>query len=99
MIVGRPSTLLGIFAMAMAELYLSFSGIRPSLGTLLEEGAVRGLYEHMGTSDFSRHVLESAAVNLSLLPLPKVGWSDLGEPGRVAKVLASLGIRQKWAAA
>jgi len=98
-IVGRLSTLLGLFVVAIPELYLSFSRIRTCLGTMFEEDTVRRLYEDLRASDFSRLVLESAAVNLSVLPMANVGWSDLGEPDRVAKILASLGIRQKWAAA
>jgi mannose-1-phosphate guanylyltransferase len=89
----------GLFIVAMPELYLSFSKIRPSLGTVFEEETVGRVYEHLRASDFSRHVLESAALNLSVLPVSNVGWCDLGEPDRVAKTLASLGIRQKWAAA
>jgi mannose-1-phosphate guanylyltransferase len=98
-IVGRLPTLLGLFVVAMPELYLSFSKIKPSLGTVFEEETVRRLYEHLRTSDFSRHVLESPAANLSVLPVSNVGWSDLGEPDRVAKALARLGFHQKWAAA
>ncbi len=98
-IVGRLSTLLGLFIVAMPELYLSFSKIRPSLGTVSEAATVRGLYERLPASDFSRRVLESAAVNLNVLPVSKVGWSDLGEPERVAQALARLGFRHKWAAA
>jgi hypothetical protein len=36
---------------------------------------------------------------LSVLPVSNVGWSDLGEPHRVAKALADLGAQQKEAAA
>jgi len=99
MIVGRMSTLLSLFIAGLRELYVMFSKVRPCLGTVFEEETVRRLYAHLRPSDFSRHVLESATANLSVLPVSNVGWSDLGEPNRVAKVLASLGIRQKWAAA
>lgn len=97
--VGRPPALLGLFILAVPELYVSFSEIKPSLGTMFEEKTIQRLYEHLRSSDFSRQVLEPAAVNLSVLPVSNVGWSDLGEPQRVAKALANLGARQKEAAA
>ena len=99
MLVGRLQTLLGLFTLAMPELYLSFSKIRPSLGTLFEEEILSRLYEDLRPSDFSRRVLESAAPNLSVLPVSGVGWSDLGEPHRVAKALGRLGRQQKQVAA
>jgi hypothetical protein len=83
-VVGRLSTLVGLFVLATPELYLSFSKIKLSLGTMFEEETVRRLYEDLRTSDFSREVLQSVPPNLSVLPVGNVGWSDLGEPHRVA---------------
>jgi len=93
-IVGQLPTLLGLFMLATPELYVSFSKIRPSLGTVLEKEAVRRLYENLRASDFSRDVLQSAAGNLRVLPVSDVGWSDLGEPHRVAEALARLGVEK-----
>lgn len=98
MIVGRLSTLLGLFIIAMPRLYSVFSKIRPSLGTCFEDQTVRRLYEHLPSADFSRQILESAATNLAVLPVSDIGWTDLGEPHRVIKTIASLGIQQKWVA-
>jgi mannose-1-phosphate guanylyltransferase len=89
MLVGQVSTLLGLFICAMPELYASLSRIRPSLGTAFEKDHVAKVYEGLRTSDFSRQVLETVAPRLSVLPIPNVGWSDLGEPHRVARVLAN----------
>jgi len=99
MMVGRLQTLLGLFTLAMPELYISFSKIRPSLGTVFEEESLGRLYEALRPSDFSRRVLESAAPSFNVLPVRNVGWSDLGEPHRVAKALAGLGGQQKQVAA
>jgi mannose-1-phosphate guanylyltransferase len=99
MIVGRVSTILGLFIMAMPRLYLAFSKILPKLGTSFEEETVGRLYEDFASSDFCRNVLESAAVNLAVLPVRNIGWTDLGEPTRVIRALDSVGIRHKWAAA
>lgn len=100
MIIGRVSTLLALFIMTMPRLYQAFSEIRPILGTSFEEQTVHWLYEDLASTDFSREVLESAAaVNLAVLPVRDIGWTDLGEPARVTKALDSLGIQQKWAIA
>ncbi|MFZ1119358.1 MAG: sugar phosphate nucleotidyltransferase [Candidatus Binataceae bacterium] len=99
MMVGQLPTLLGLFTLAMPDLYVSFSKIRPSLGTLFEEEILGRLYQHLRSSDFSRQVLESTACSFSVLPVSNVGWSDLGEPHRVVKALADLGAQQKEAAA
>jgi len=99
MIVGRVSALLALFIRTMPRLYRAFSTIRPILGTYLEEQTVHRLYQDLSSTDFSREVLESAAVNLAVLPVRNIGWTDLGEPARVTKALYSLGIQQKWATA
>ncbi len=91
-ILGRLSTLLGLFMVVMPELYTSFSKIRPTLGTQFEEGAVRKLYRDLHPADFSRQVLEPLPMNLAVLPVPDVGWSDLGEPDRVSQAIATLGM-------
>jgi mannose-1-phosphate guanylyltransferase len=94
-IVARVSTLLGLFRLAIPELYVSFSKIRLSLGTIFEKETARTLYENLTTSDFSRDVLQAVAANLSVLPVGDVGWSDLGEPHRVVKALAGFNAGDK----
>jgi len=98
MIVGRLSTLLGLFVIATPRLYSEFWKIKQTLGTYFEGQTLRRLYEHLPPIDFSRRILEAAAANLAVLPVSNIGWTDLGEPDRVIKIIASLGIRQKWAA-
>ncbi len=99
MIVSRVPTLLGLFMLAMPELYIPFSMIRLSLGTMFEKETAGRLYDDLRTSDFSRDVLQAVAANLSVLPVGEVGWSDLGEPRRVAKVMACRGVQNKQVAA
>jgi mannose-1-phosphate guanylyltransferase len=89
MIVGRVTTLLGLFMVTMPGLYRAFSSVRPALATRFEEGAIKQLYSKLASSDFSREVLQTAAVNLAVLPIRDIGWTDLGEPARVAKALGS----------
>ena len=53
--------------------------------------ALAALYECLPTVDFSRDLLaDSAALPLRVLPVPQCGWSDLGTPECVARVLARL---------
>jgi mannose-1-phosphate guanylyltransferase len=99
MMVSQLPTLIGLFILAMPELYASFSKVRPSLGTLFEEQIFGRFYRRLRPSDFSRQVLESAAGSLSVLPVSNVAWSDLGEPRRVARALANLGAERKEVAA
>ncbi|MBV8135766.1 MAG: NTP transferase domain-containing protein [Deltaproteobacteria bacterium] len=93
-IVSQLPTLLGLFVLAMPKLYDSFEKIRPTLGTRFEEETVSRFYQDLRPSDFSRQVLELVAGCLSVLPVSEVGWSDLGEPHRVAKVLANPGAQE-----
>ena len=53
--------------------------------------ALAALYERLPSVDFSRDLLcECAALPLRVLPVPLCGWSDLGTPECVARVLAHL---------
>ena len=49
--------------------------------------AIAVLYEQLPNRDFSRHVLPGQESHLHVLPVPFCGWSDLGTPKRIAKVL------------
>jgi mannose-1-phosphate guanylyltransferase len=52
--------------------------------------ALRRLYRHLPTRDFSRDVLEGREDRLQVLPVPNCGWTDLGTPKRVAETLRLL---------
>jgi hypothetical protein len=52
--------------------------------------AVIDLYRSLPNIDFSREILQNTASVLRLLPVKPCGWSDLGTPQRVAKVLRRL---------
>jgi len=97
--VARISTLLAQMMVATPTLYRSFVRIRPRIGTPSEERAVQAVYARLSPANFSEEVLAKYPVNLSVLPVRGVQWSDLGEPHRVMKVLTRLGIRPRWAAA
>ncbi len=96
-IIGGGPALLTLIRMAAPALHDAFSLIRPSFGTPMEAEAVRQLYARMSPVDFSRQVLARRPLNLAVLPVNGVDWSDLGEPRRVLATLSRVGIRPEWA--
>jgi hypothetical protein len=84
---------------AMPALYTPFCKIRDLLGTPRESDGLERLYERIPTASLSNEVLERYPINLSVLSVNGVEWSDLGEPQRVMAVLSSLGVRLAWEAA
>jgi mannose-1-phosphate guanylyltransferase len=65
------------------ELRAAVQGDLQSGGT----AAVARLYAQLPTIDFCGHILQGREEVLRVLPVPSCGWSDLGTPERVAKVL------------
>lgn len=53
-----------------------------------DRGRLEALYRVLPCLDFSRDLLEAAAPELSVLPVPYCGWTDLGTPERVEQCLA-----------
>ena len=98
-IVARVSTLIGLISLAMPALCASFSKIRDLLGTARESSSLEKLYDRIPTTSLSNEVLERYPINLSVLPVRGVEWSDLGEPQRVMAVLSHLGLHPEWEAA
>jgi mannose-1-phosphate guanylyltransferase len=94
--VARVSTLIGLIMVALPQLFASFSKIRDLLGTASEPGGIERLYEHTATASFSDEVLERHPINLGVLPVQGIEWSDLGEPQRVMAVLSRLGVHPEW---
>jgi mannose-1-phosphate guanylyltransferase len=94
--VARVSTLIGLITVALPELFASFSKIRELLGTARESGVVERLYERIPIASFSDEVLERHPINLGVLPVHGIEWSDLGEPQRVMAVLSRLGDHLEW---
>ncbi|MGO9607255.1 MAG: sugar phosphate nucleotidyltransferase [Candidatus Binataceae bacterium] len=97
--VARVSTLIGLIMVALPELFASFSKIRDLLGTAREPDVVERLYERIPSASFSDEVLERYPINLGVLPVHGLEWSDLGEPQRVMAVLSRLGLHPEWEAA
>ncbi len=81
-LVGRLSALLGLFVMALPSLYVSFRKLQPVLGTTFERDAVERLYADLDDAGFSEQVLANRTVNLAVLPVRGVVWSDLAGCGK-----------------
>ena len=97
---ARVSTLISLIMVAMPELYASFSKIRGLLGTAREPSGLERLYGRIQTASLSSEVLERYPINLNVLPVHGVEWSDLGEPQRVMAVLSHpRGVHPEWEAA
>ncbi len=94
--VARVSALIGMIMVALPELFASFSKIRELLGTARESAGLERLYERIPTASFSDEVLERYPINLGVLPVNGIEWSDLGEPQRVMAVLSRLGVHPEW---
>jgi mannose-1-phosphate guanylyltransferase len=86
-IIARLSTFLGLFLIALPDLYNAFRAIEAEIATPSELPRVRRLYDRIRPCNFSDEVLVKCPFNLAVLQLEGVEWSDLGEPRRVARVL------------
>jgi mannose-1-phosphate guanylyltransferase len=97
--VGKLSTILGLFLIALPDLYLSFKKVQAAFGTSSEDEAIERLYAGLRPTGFSEQVLAKHPVNLAVLPVRGVEWSDLGEPRRVMDTITRTGILPRWATA
>jgi mannose-1-phosphate guanylyltransferase len=71
--VARVSTLLGLFMIALPNLYLSFKKIRSTFGTVFEYETLQRLYNDLPSTSFSDDVLMRNGVNLGVLPVAASG--------------------------
>ncbi len=90
-IVAQPSTLEAMIRRATPELFEAFGPVRARLATPWEDEAARAVYARLASFDLSRHVFQSAAESLAVLPVSGVGWNDLGDPARVHAIRERFG--------
>jgi hypothetical protein len=86
-IVARLSTFLGLFLIAMPELYEAFRAVEPDIGEPSEETRMERLYRRIPSGNFSEEVLVKCPFNLAVLQLNGVEWKDLGEPRQIRELL------------
>ena len=54
-------------------------------GDAVDRERLAAIYESIPTSDFSRHILAQSVRHLSVVQVPRCGWSDLGTPDRLRR--------------
>ena len=94
--VGCVHAFLNLVRHALPGLLGAFEAIRRSLFTAYERAAVSDLYSGIRSTSFSQHVLSGQPNSLAVLRATGLGWSDLGEPGRVLSVLERKGVQTEW---
>ena len=89
-VVGGVSTLLQLVRQALPTPHEAFQAIRAAMGSAAEPAAAERVYSRLSALDFSSAVLVRNPECLGVLPVRSVGWTDLGQPSRVAAVLTQL---------
>ena len=87
--VGRATTFLELLCAEVPEVVLSVT-------RALSDGDVERTYEELPTVDFSRDILAHRVERLLLLRDSRSGGADLGSPGRVLEILASIDVPPAW---
>jgi mannose-1-phosphate guanylyltransferase len=82
--VARAATLLFLYRRVMPEILRRFLP-RLSRPEAWARGVLQRLYRTLPSRDFSRELLERCTDDLSVVPVPPCGWSDLGTPGRLLR--------------
>lgn len=95
--VGSVDALLRMTLSALPQLFAAFSEIASTFETPGEYQAASELYAQLEETNFSHQVLAVRSEDLMVLRVGDVGWSDLGEPGRVLSTLAHLGVQSQLA--
>ena len=95
--VGSVEALLKLTGAAVPEMYAAFSAVTSTFETVSEHKALADLYSRIEDSNFSHQVLAVRPEDLMVMRVGDVGWSDLGDPGRVLSALARLGEQSELA--
>lgn len=83
MFAARAATLIDMFEMRLPNL---LSSVRAAL-RVADPGRLAALYRTQPVRDFSRAVLEQSPDRLRVLVVPSCGWTDLGTPERLARLV------------
>jgi mannose-1-phosphate guanylyltransferase len=94
--VGHISAFLNPIRQTLPGLLDAFESVRSSLSTPSEETEVSQLYSGIGATSFSEDVLAVRPQDLAVLCATGLGWSDLGDPGRVLSVVKRKGVEPDW---
>ena len=92
--VGHVRAFLEMIAQAIPDVLEAVR--RARLWTGSEAHIEESAYNQVLSSDFSRQVLSVEIARLLVLRVQNLGWSDLGDPGRVLAVLEESSLRPAW---
>jgi len=82
------NTLLSVYRQLMPEIVDAMETARArDAAHGASQGAMAEFYEDLPNVDFSSRIAQRAANRLTLMNVPRCGWSDLGTPKRVAQTL------------
>ncbi len=89
--VGRAAAFLELIRRATPDLYKKLSALVqvPASNAAAQADLLRVLYSQLPSVDFSRSVLAARTMNLAVLPVSDVGWTDLGDPKRVLSMTST----------
>jgi mannose-1-phosphate guanylyltransferase len=93
--VGHVEAFLKIILGTLPNLYRTFSAAAEVVGSKSDDQLLTDLYSGLTAANFSHEVLTRQSANLSVLKLSDVGWTDLGEPIRVASTFRSNHFREQ----
>lgn len=98
--VGRAQAFLDMVQSGSPEIYQEFAPLlhRPETvgDPTSNKDRLETIYERLGVADFSKLVLSKTSERLGVWCLGDVGWSDLGDPGRLITALSDTGIENEW---
>ncbi len=83
----RVSSLLEAFELSEPDLLRALESESPGAG--VGDTPLAAVYAMLAPTDFSRAVLERVPQRLAVLAVPPCGWSDLGTPDRISRVLTA----------
>jgi mannose-1-phosphate guanylyltransferase len=92
--VGAIGAFIEIIRLALPNLLACFESMWATTTPGMEDETLRDLYLKVPATNFSDEVLSARPSDLMVIRARGLGWSDLGEPGRVLSML-----RQKSEAA
>jgi mannose-1-phosphate guanylyltransferase len=90
--VGRAQAFLELVQSAAPELFEMFR--RFHVGSC--DRSAERLYRRIPIVDFSKTILANGTASLAVTDMGDVGWSDLGQPQRVATLASCLGLDFGW---
>jgi mannose-1-phosphate guanylyltransferase len=94
--VGRAEAFLDLIRACAPDVYREFERTLEQPEAAWDAAALTAVYERLRPTDFSKDVLSVAPERLGLSCLGDVGWSDLGDPRRVVRVLSDTGVKHDW---